>query len=242
MLSDANLPKSYWLEALNYTVLLHNVSPSESLGTTPMEEYIGIKPDVSQLQVFGCVAHVHVPAHARSKLSAHSMACTFLSFAQQCSAFCLVHRPTKKFLESCDIIFNEGGPTLHHERIILKPNNTPTPAPIPAPPAASRPKGTIRPPIQDNNPQYNVLSYGHQANIALANALEPKLYNEAMASPDAAKWLAMCKEEMCMWKDLDVYDVVPQLKGCKVIGSKWVFHIKWGPDGSIQKYKARIIT
>jgi transposase InsO family protein len=39
MLSDANLPKSYWLEALNYTVLLHNVSPSKSLGMTPTEEY-----------------------------------------------------------------------------------------------------------------------------------------------------------------------------------------------------------
>jgi len=47
MLSDANLPKSYWLEALRYAVILHNVSPSKSLGTTPTEEYTGMKPDVS---------------------------------------------------------------------------------------------------------------------------------------------------------------------------------------------------
>ena len=46
MLSDANLPKSYWLEALCYAVVLHNVSPSKSLGTTPTEEYTGMKPDV----------------------------------------------------------------------------------------------------------------------------------------------------------------------------------------------------
>ena len=63
-----------------------------------------------------------------------------------------------------------------------------------------------------------------------------------MASPDTAEWLATCKEEMRMWKDLDVYDVVPWLKGHKVIRSKWVFCIKWGPDGSIQKYKARIVA
>jgi transposase InsO family protein len=82
MLSDANLPESYWLEALNYAVLLHNVSPSKFLGTTPTEEYTGTKPDISRLRVFGCVAHVYVPAHARGKLSARSMACTFLGFAQ----------------------------------------------------------------------------------------------------------------------------------------------------------------
>jgi hypothetical protein len=81
MLSDANLHKSYWLKALNYAVLLHNVSPLKSLGSTPTEEYTGIKLDISQLCVFGYVAHVHMLEQARGKLSAHSMACTFLSFA-----------------------------------------------------------------------------------------------------------------------------------------------------------------
>jgi len=63
-----------------------------------------------------------------------------------------------------------------------------------------------------------------------------------MASPDVLEWLAACEEEMCTWKDMDVYDVVPCPKGRKVIGSKWVFHIKQGPDGSILKHKARIVT
>jgi hypothetical protein len=148
MLSDANLPKSYWLEALNYTVLLHNVSPSKSLGTTPTEEYTGTKPDVSQLRVFGCVAHVHVPEQARGKLSACSMTCTFLSFAQQCSTFHLIHRPTQKFLESHDIIFNEGGLSPCHKHIILGPDdNTPLPSPPPNPAVPSCPKCTTRPPV-----------------------------------------------------------------------------------------------
>jgi hypothetical protein len=63
-----------------------------------------------------------------------------------------------------------------------------------------------------------------------------------MASPDTAEWLAACEEEMWTWKDLDVYDVVPRPKGRKIIGSKWVFRIKWGPDSSIQKHKARIVA
>jgi hypothetical protein len=63
-----------------------------------------------------------------------------------------------------------------------------------------------------------------------------------MASPDAVKWLTACEDEMCTWKNLDVYNIVPQLKGQKVVGSKWVFHVKHSPDGSIQKYKARVIA
>jgi len=41
---------------------------------------------------------------------------------------------------------------------------------------------------------------------------------------------------------MGVYDIVPQPKGCKVVGSKWVLHIKCGPDGQVQKYKARIVA
>jgi hypothetical protein len=47
MLTEAELPKPYWLEALNYATLLHNVSPSCSVPTTPSKAYMGTKPDVS---------------------------------------------------------------------------------------------------------------------------------------------------------------------------------------------------
>jgi len=91
MLADAKLPKSYWLEALNYTMLLHKLSPSRSTTTTPSEAYTGTKPDVSRLHIFRCMAHVHVPKQSWDKLSARSLSCIFLGFFQQCSAFHLVH-------------------------------------------------------------------------------------------------------------------------------------------------------
>ena len=47
MLTDTNLPKSYWLEAINYATFLHNLSPSCSITTTPSKLYTGTKPDVS---------------------------------------------------------------------------------------------------------------------------------------------------------------------------------------------------
>src|SRR6266851_1431459 len=39
-----------------------------------------------------------------------------------------------------------------------------------------------------------------------------------------------------------MYDIIPRPKGRKIVGSKWVFCVKRGPDGTIQKYKARLVT
>jgi len=100
MLADAALPKSYWLEALNYATHLHNLSPSHSVSSTPTQQYMGNVPDVSQLHTFSCIAYAHIPEKSHNKLSAHSLSCIFLGFSQQCTTFHLMHRPTRKFIES----------------------------------------------------------------------------------------------------------------------------------------------
>jgi len=41
---------------------------------------------------------------------------------------------------------------------------------------------------------------------------------------------------------MGVYDVVLWPENRKVLGSKWVLHIKHGPNGAIQKYKARVVA
>ena len=65
----------------------------------------------------------------------------------------------------------------------------------------------------------------------------PWTYAEAISYPNAANWDTACKEEIKTFQQMGVYKIVPQPKGRKVIGSKWVFHIKHGPDGNVQKYK-----
>ena len=67
-------------------------------------------------------------------------------------------------------------------------------------------------------------------------------YAEAMAHPDAAEWEMACEAEKRAFEHMGVYEVVPCPKGRKVVGSRWVFRIKRGPDGTILKYKARIVT
>ena len=40
----------------------------------------------------------------------------------------------------------------------------------------------------------------------------------------------------------DVWDVVPRPKGKSLVTSKWLFKIKNGIDGSVEKYKARFVA
>jgi hypothetical protein len=63
-----------------------------------------------------------------------------------------------------------------------------------------------------------------------------------MARPDAVEWELACENEKRAFENLSVYEIMPCPDDCKVVGSKWVFRIKCGPDGTIQKYKARVVA
>ena len=61
MLQEAHLPPSFWREALHTLVYTLNRTPrSANPGITPYEAFFGVKPDVSDLRIFGSLAYVHV--------------------------------------------------------------------------------------------------------------------------------------------------------------------------------------
>ena len=41
---------------------------------------------------------------------------------------------------------------------------------------------------------------------------------------------------------MGIYEIIPCPCNHKIVSSRWVFHIKHGPDSSIQKYKACIMA
>jgi len=68
----------------------------------------------------------------------------------------------------------------------------------------------------------------------------PKTYNEAMKRPDL--WLDPITKEIEMLKLQDIFEVVPRPSGKNVVGSKWVFTVKWNEKGEIEKRKARTVA
>jgi hypothetical protein len=82
MLNEKNLPNYFWAKAVATTVYIMNRTPTTIVhGMTPEEKFIGKKPNVSHLRVFGCIAYVHVPDEKRSKLDPKAEKCIFIGYS-----------------------------------------------------------------------------------------------------------------------------------------------------------------
>jgi histone deacetylase 1/2 len=57
-----------------------------------------------------------------------------------------------------------------------------------------------------------------------------------------AFWDKAMDEEMATLDANRTWELVPLPKGKKVIGCKWVYKVKHNSDGSISRYKARLIA
>lgn len=68
---------------------------------------------------------------------------------------------------------------------------------------------------------------------------EPKNYEEAKKYKE---WVRACKEEIESITRLESWELVDLPPGAKPIGLKWIFKIKRNSDGSINKYKSRLVA
>jgi hypothetical protein len=69
----------------------------------------------------------------------------------------------------------------------------------------------------------------------------PRTIEEAYSSPDADFRKEAIRSEMDSIMSNATWEVVERPYGCKPIGSKWVFKKKLRPNGTIERYKARLV-
>jgi hypothetical protein len=109
MTAECNLPTFLWTKAIHSANYLVNRSPRRAKkGATPEQLYIGKIPDIGNLQVFGCIAYLHVPKENRKKLDTKTKKCIFVGYDEQSKVY-RVYDPTKKKIAlSRDIVFDES--------------------------------------------------------------------------------------------------------------------------------------
>ena len=71
---------------------------------------------------------------------------------------------------------------------------------------------------------------------------EPTNYEEAMMSPDPAKWLEAMKSEMGSMYENKVCTLVDLLDDRQAIENKWIFKRKTNADSSGTIYKSRLVA
>jgi hypothetical protein len=70
----------------------------------------------------------------------------------------------------------------------------------------------------------------------------PKTIEEAYSSRDTNLWKEVVQSEMDSIMSNGTWEVVDRPYGCKPVGCKWVFKKKLRSDGTIYKYKARLVA
>jgi hypothetical protein len=70
----------------------------------------------------------------------------------------------------------------------------------------------------------------------------PTSIAEAYASPDVDDWKEVVHNEMDSILSSGTWELPERPYGCKPVGCKWVFKKKFRPDGTIEKYKARLVA
>jgi Reverse transcriptase (RNA-dependent DNA polymerase) len=68
--------------------------------------------------------------------------------------------------------------------------------------------------------------------------LIPENVNEALKDPN---WTNAMDVEMTALYKNETWTVVELPEGKKSVGCKWVFSIKYNSDGSVERYKARLV-
>lgn len=77
---------------------------------------------------------------------------------------------------------------------------------------------------------------------AYLKAFEPQTYEEALACPDAKLWQKAIDSELASLYENKTWSLTSLPAHRKAVGSKWVFKLKLRADGSIDRYKARVVA
>ncbi|TGZ46672.1 hypothetical protein DBV15_10944 [Temnothorax longispinosus] len=108
MLVQSGLPMTLWAEAINTAAFLRNRCPTKALeGRTPLEEWIGTKPDVSFLRMFGCKAFALQKGPGVTKLDPKGHEFVMVGYDSESKAYRLWERGTRRIIKSRDVRFIE---------------------------------------------------------------------------------------------------------------------------------------
>nr|GEU45474.1 zinc finger, CCHC-type [Tanacetum cinerariifolium] len=85
----------------------------------------------------------------------------------------------------------------------------------------------------------NEVSYQHSYCFNVED--DPKTFDEAMKSQDVALWKKAINDEMDSIMGNNTWVLTDLHPGCKPLGCKWIFKRKLKVDGTVEKFKARLV-
>ena len=245
MLINSGLPQNLLGLALLSSNYILNKLPHKKLDNTPYSLWKGRSPSYKYLKVWGCLAKVMVPIPKRIKIGPKTIDYIFIGYAINSSAYrFLVHK--------YDI------PDIHVNAIIESRNASFFENIFPSKNACDgsslkRTHDIVTSDIDHesiSDESEKALRHSKRARTSKSFGLdfltyllenEPQSFNEAMSTPEAPMWKEAVNSEIESIMKNHTWELVDLPLGSKPLECKWIFKRKMKTDGSIDKYKARLV-
>ena len=264
MLAQASLPYSYWVEALHTAVYLLNIAPSSTIDHEIPYTKLFQKPvSYSHLRIFGCLCYPNLLPTSPHKLAPRSTACIFLGYPSNHRGYRCLDLSTHKIILSRHVIFDEAvfpfskipqtsAPSTNSELSSPPPiiQEIPPPATSNFPPAPLVPPPVPPAQLPPNPPQANhsmttrskngITKPQSRLNLNV-NVVSPLPISHVQAAKDPYWHDAMNEEYNAQIKN-GTWDLVPRPANTNIIRSLWLFKHKYHADGSLARYKARLVA
>lgn len=306
MLHWAKCPRSFWAEALEVACYLRNLAPTAGRPATPYEMLFGVRPDLSRLHTFGCMAYVHVDKDLRSKLDFKCLQGVFLRVdleSKQSRVFV-----DGKVVVSRDVVCDDtkpAWPELHGEVEFSGGGGVPVPSGYSDESGGgcggddsgdvsggrvgleADPRGfdghldtfsthetdvpecvnpELQSPLRESTGHYSdvdsddeqegsperrfplrerkqVVPFSPSALSGIAADIpEPGSYKQAIGGPHGELWRDAAIEQIEALQSTGTWELTVPPDGAKVIPCKWVFKVKSNSDGSVDRFKARLVA
>ena len=249
MVWAAEVNEDFWALACKASTYLLNRSPHSSIDCTPYESWFGKKPHVGHIRIWGCRAYAAVPKDRRSKFDTKLRDCILVGFYDVENLYQLWDITAPQCIKCRDVIFHEN--VLDHPEIVRDP--IPVRRLITGLDRTAADDYAIHEDEENNIEELYPVIDGMKPpewkdvpamHLSLPDILDniPDTYKGAVNGPRGKEWLAVCNSEFGSMIHNKVFVWAELPAGQSALPSKWVFAVKRRLDGSIEKYKARIVA
>ena len=262
MLSDSNLPKYFWADAVSTTCFVSNrVNIRPILKKTPYDLFKGRKPNIAFFHIFGCKCFVlNNDKDNLGKFDEKSDEGIFLGYSLTSKAYRIYNKRILNIEESMHVKFDESNPS--KEEIVVCDDDDDDFVEIPKEDTSNKNQEA---PIQQESNENDLpkewrthrdhpidkvigdISQGVATrlnlkdaclNMAFVSQIEPSKTDEALEDD---QWIVAMQEELNQFERNQVWELVPRSSGKHIICSRWVFKNKLDENGIIVRNKARLV-
>ena len=195
------------------------------------------------------MAYAHIPDAQRQKLDKKSEKLRFVGYIIRSNGYRLYDEKFQKVIIRRDVTFNETdfGHTAERE---VKPKDTvdvdTSQEEVNRPEVEhDRPQRKRQPPVRYGQDEYadmvTIQDYVHHVAYNACHILEPKSLEEALTTEHAKQWKAAADSEYESLMKNETWKLVELPTGCKPIGCKWVFKVKYDSDGKVERFKGLLV-